>query len=65
MQCWGYHLLFDLHLILCEMDIKLFRRENGHLKGILIFVISYLMWHFTDTAVTVSKRKLACVLVNC
>ena len=36
------------------MDIKLFRRENGHLKGILtlmIFVISFLMWYFTDKAV--------------
>ena len=38
-------------MILCQMDIKLFRRENGHLKGILIFVISFSMWHFTDTAV--------------
>ena len=38
-------------MILCQMDIKLFRRENGHLKGILIFVISFLMWHFTDTSV--------------
>ena len=38
-------------MILCQMDIKLFRRENGHLKGILIFVISSLMWHFTDMAV--------------
>ena len=38
-------------MILCQMDIKLFRRENGHLKGILIFVISFLMWYFTDKAV--------------
>ena len=38
-------------MILCQMDIKLLRRENGHLKGILIFMISFLMWHFTDTAV--------------
>ena len=38
-------------MIPCQMDIKLFRRENGHLKGILIFVLSFLMWHFTDAAV--------------
>ena len=34
----SYHLLFELHMILRQMDIKLFRRENGHFKGILIFV---------------------------
>ena len=51
MQFGSYHLLFELHMILCQIDIEIFRRENGHLKGILIFVISFLMWHFTDTAV--------------
>ena len=38
-------------MILCQIDIKLLRREHGHLKGILIFVMSFLTWHFTDTAV--------------
>ena len=54
MQCWSYHLLFELHMILCQMGITLFRRENGHLKGILIFVISFLV-HLS--------RRLKCIIV--
>ena len=47
-------------MILCQMDIKLFRRENGHLKGILIFVISFLMWYFTDKAVFFYASAIKC-----
>ena len=40
-----------IRMILCQIDIKLLRREHGHLKDIFIFVMSFLTRHFTDTAV--------------